>query len=432
MPRGLYGRAALILVLPVVVLLLVVSIVFIQRHFDGVTRQMTAGLVLEVDLVLDRIGMAAGAPGSPEAAEIAGALGLVLALDPPAELAARDARLFYDLSGRSLMDVLHQALPGLVGVDLVRDPRRVTLRLATAHGDVAISFARTRVTASNPHQLLVLMVFTSVLMTLIAYLYLRNQLRPIKRLAEAADAFGKGRLLPYSPSGATEVRSAGHAFLDMRARIERQIEQRTLMLSGVSHDLRTPLTRMKLSLNMLPQSHEISALLGDLAEMEAMIEEFLAFARDQSQEEVASVDPVELAEQVAEDARRSGHSVTLTSSRGARAGVPLRVTAIRRALGNLVANAARHGTRTSISVTLDRASLRFRVEDDGPGIPPGQRDLATRPFARLDTARPRDRDGGVGLGLAIARDVAHAHGGTLTLGESATLGGLQVDLVIPR
>jgi two-component system osmolarity sensor histidine kinase EnvZ len=230
------------------------------------------------------------------------------------------------------------------------------------------------------------------------------------------------------------VRSAGNAFLSMRARIERQIEQRTLMLSGVSHDLRTPLTRMKLALEIMPQDPETEALKRDVADMQSMLDEFLAFAQGDSGDALDEVDPVALAEGAVADAERAGQSVSLRLEPGTEAGtlVALRPMAVRRALANLIGNAGRHGTRCRLSLALTPAALRFTVEDDGPGIPPGQREAALRPFARLEASRNLDRGGGVGLGLAIATDIARSHGGTLKLGESADLGGLRADLVLAR
>ncbi|MDX5356811.1 MAG: ATP-binding protein, partial [Rhodobacterales bacterium] len=266
---------------------------------------------------------------------------------------------------------------------------------------------------------------------LIAYIFLRNQLRPIKRLAETAEAFGKGRVVPYRPRGALEVRAAGAAFLAMRARIERQIEQRTMMLSGVSHDLRTPLTRMRLELSMLDPSPEVEALLGDLTDMERMIDAFLAFARGDATEQPTATDPVAMCEKVAERARRTGLRVKLRPGPPCPS-VQLRPDSVARALENLVNNAGRHADHCEISLSWTDQMLTISVEDDGPGIPAAQRDEALRPFTRLDSSRNPNQGGGVGLGLAIAADVARSHGGTLRLGDSARMGGLKVDLILAR
>ncbi|MEL6377562.1 MAG: ATP-binding protein, partial [Pseudomonadota bacterium] len=232
------------------------------------------------------------------------------------------------------------------------------------------------------------------------------------------------------PAGAMEVRAAGNAFLDMRARIERQIEQRTLMLSGVSHDLRTPLTRMKLALSMLDESDR-EPLEQDVADMERLITEFLDFAKGAREGEAEPTDPIALTQQIVADFQRAEKPVTLAHVEGA-GEVALRSGSIRRAVENLIGNAVRYGEHADVSVQLTDRSLRIRVEDDGPGIPQEQREQAMKPFARLDQARNQNLGTGVGLGLSIALDIARAHGGVLRLSESERLGGLQADIVIAR
>lgn len=431
LPRGLYGRAALILLVPVVTLQLVVSVVFIQRHFEDVTRQMTRSLAPELQYLHDT----AESAKNPAAARVAlAALGRALSLRvvlPGDPQPALGARLFYDLSGRVVIETLQSDVPSVTGVDLLRNSREVRLSMATRFGPMEVVFDRSRVSASNPHQLLVLMVVIGLLMTLIAYLFLRNQLKPIKRMAAAAEAFGKGRIMAYQPSGATEVRAAGRAFLDMRDRIERQIEQRTLMLSGVSHDLRTPLTRLKLELAMAEQGAETDAMLRDLSDMERMIDTFLDFARSEALDDPVACDPAEIIRRVGAGAQALGRGVSLGPlPEGVQ--VMLRPLAVERALQNLVVNATRYGERVSLALELRPRQIIFAVEDDGPGIPQARRDEAMQPFRRLDAARNQDRGTGVGLGLAIAADIARGHGGKLRLGQSPTLGGLRAELVLAR
>lgn len=426
MPRGLYGRAALILVLPVVTLQLVVSVVFVQRHFEDVTEQLTEGVALEVALVLDRLAEG----GLPAAEEAAAALDYSLRAVPPEAVPATDSLRFYDFSGRVVIRTLEARLPAFEVIELPGD-FDVSLYAESVAGPVALDFGRKRVSASNPHQLLVNMVVFGIFFTVIAFFYLRNQLRPITRLAEAAEAFGRGRTVPYKPAGAVEVRAAGRAFLDMRARIERHIEQRTMMLSGISHDLRTPLTRLKLGLSML-EEEDRAPLARDVEDMERLVDEFLSFARGEAGPgESETVDPLDLLRGVVEDAARGGADVRLVATEGG-GQMDLRPLAVRRALENLIANAVRYGTRAEVSARLGAQTLRITVEDDGPGIPPEERAHALKPFARLDPARNQDRGTGVGLGLAIAADVARAHGGALTLGESARLGGLEAELTLAR
>ncbi|MEZ5676813.1 MAG: histidine kinase dimerization/phospho-acceptor domain-containing protein [Thalassovita sp.] len=315
LPRGLYTRAALILILPVVTLQLVISIVFIQRHFEGVTRQMTQTATREVRLLLDAI------PPDMPADQIPAALAhfadpLEIPIHPPGvQLGVQpDERRWFDLSGIIVQYYFREMLPELLAVSLPNNDD-VLLFLDIPQGILTLQLDRRRVSASNPHQLFVNMVFFGGLMTLIAFIYLRNQLRPITRLAAAAEAFGRGRNLPYKPSGAVEVRAAGNAFLDMRARIERQIEQRTLMLSGVSHDLRTPLTRLRLGLSMIDDP-EAEDLLRDVDDMQRMLDEFLSFSRGSAEGEPEPTDPIALVRSLVDDAHRAGQDVTLTETTG--------------------------------------------------------------------------------------------------------------------
>lgn len=429
-PRSLYARAALILVMPIVALQLVVTIVFIKRDLEDVTTQMTTTVQREIAL----LQQLAGGATDPDVYldRLAPHLGplTMQAQFLDAEAPRPVNELHWDeFSGRVVRDKLQRELAGFVAVKFP-PTREFLLYLDTEAGVLELQLDRRRLTAAAPHQLIVTMVFFGFLMTVISFVYMRNQLRPIKRLADAAQAFGRGRTVPYAPRGATEVRVAGAAFVDMRARIERQIEQRTLMLSGVSHDLRTPLTRLKLGLAMIDED-DAEPMLRDVAEMQALLDAFLDFSRGASTGEPEPVDPLKLADLVVEDWRRQGKDVMLGEMSGSGT-VELRAQSIRRALENLISNAVRYGSRARVSVTLTERSMRLRVEDDGPGIPAEQREEAVRPFQRLDPSRNQDLGSGVGLGLAIVADIARVHGGTLRLGKSESLGGLQADIVIAR
>lgn len=435
LPRGLYGRAALIMLVPILTIQLVVSAAFLQRHFDGVTRQMMEGLAVELRFIIQEIERGGIWAGRSVAAPLE--ISLFEGGAKPFEGDGLEARAFYDLSGRSVIEVLRRAVPEVTWIDLITDDRKVMIGLSLADGTrVDAEIARRRVSASNPHQLLVLMVFTGILMTTVAFLFLRNQLRPIRRLARAAEDFGKGRIVDYSPAGALEVRSAGRAFLDMRNRIENQIEQRTMMLSGVSHDLRTPLTRMKLGLSVMEESEDVTALRRDVEEMETLLEAFLDFARGDALDDLAELDIDKFLGEIVSDATRSGAQISFAHS--SNSGMlqdytaTFRPAALRRALGNLISNAQRYGSEARVTLSLTPRQWRISVEDDGPGIPADQREEAMRPFVRLDVARNQNRGSGVGLGLAIAQDIARRHGGRLTLGQSADLGGLKADIILPR
>ncbi|MFO1106291.1 MAG: ATP-binding protein [Amaricoccus sp.] len=435
LPRSLFGRALAILLVPIVLLQLVVGLVFFQRHYQRVTEQLSEGVALELRLAIDEAGRAA----TPDAArqrlqEIGRPLDLVLGFEPSPGMTPGVRRDWYDVSGGALAFTLQQDLAGPLAIDLVSDPRMARVEVPAGSGTLTASIPRTRLSVSNPHQLLVLMLVAAALLTAIAVIFLRNQVRPIRRLAEAAEAFGKGRSLPFRPAGAEEVRRAGIAFLSMRSRLERQIEQRTQMLSGVSHDLRTPLTRMRLTVALMDESEETRDLQLDMEEMERMLGEFLAFARGDSLEETVETDPFALADSIAENARRSGAAIELQRINDTpdAPDMPMRPGAVGRAVQNLVGNAARHGSHVLLTVRLRPRALEFIVEDDGPGIPEADRAQALAPFTRLDSARNQDQGGNVGLGLSIAMDVARSHGGSLELGDSAGLGGLRATLRLPR
>ena len=435
LPRSLFARGTLIVVIPLIGLQLVVGTVFVQRHFEDVTRQMTRTIAREIAVAQQVIRTSPTAEiAQLRLSNLAVPLGMRLNLDPPDTPLGETRRQFFDLSGRALVDELLLLLgPGL-RVDLTSNTRLVDTRIPTDKGVLHAVIPRTRVTVSNPHQLLVLMVITALVLALIAILFLRHQLRPINELADAADAFGKGRSLSFRPAGADEVRRAGGAFLAMRARIERAMDQRTMMLSGVSHDLRTPLTRMKLTLALTDPTEDVTQMNRDVVEMEKMLDAFLAFARSDQGEEAVATDLPALATDLAEQARRGGCDVELKLDVDAdvSTSMPLRPSAIRRALNNLLSNADRYGERVLFTLRVTARSVQFIVEDDGPGVPADKRDEVTRAFTRLDTARNQDKGGGVGLGLTIALDTARAHGGALELSQSEDLGGLKCVIRLPR
>ncbi len=433
-PRGLFGRAALILIVPVIAIQLIVSVAFIQRHYAGVTKLMSHSIALEISYLLREIDQS----GSLEDAQarvktLAKALEITLVLPVASDkIPAQDDIGTFDLSGHEVVTSLRAKLASTLALSLIdNESGQFSIYLQTKHGPVSMTLSRKRVSASNPHQLLVLMVFTAILMTLIAYVFLRNQLFPITRLAKAAEAFGRGETVAYRPRGALEVRAAGAAFLDMRARIERQIESRTLLLSGVSHDLRGPLQRLKLGLTLLPEDAETEALKQDVSDMERLVDEFLAFVRGDAMEDPEWVDPHEVARRVVANATRLGHSVSLWDLEPVGL-VKLRAQAVTRALDNLVGNAVRYGTKTEISVAGNDRFVRMIVEDNGPGIPESAREEAMVPFKRLDAARDPNQGGGVGLGLSIAADIARSHGGALRLGRSDRLNGLRAELTLRR
>ncbi|MGY6535105.1 MAG: ATP-binding protein [Pararhodobacter sp.] len=452
LPRGFYGRAALILLVPVTCILLIASYAVIQRHYEGMTRQMTGIFALTVAHVQAAVDAAPDtARADQQAARLGQAFDLQARVHPVGATPAQGTRAsLLSLSDRMMLEQLHRGIPDVQVVTL--DGNIVTLWLDSRHGPLSLRFRSNTVSPRNPHQLLVVVLLGGVLMSAIGFVFLKNQVRPILRLAAAAEAFGLGKTVPYRPSGAREVRAAGLAFVEMRDRIERHIEQRTLLLSGVSHDLRTPLTRMRLALSMMHDEGEAAAMLDDVAQMEALIDRLLDFARAEAGEAPVITDLTALVRQSLDRAARGGGQAVALAGAPGPLMVQLRPHLFGRALDNLIDNALRYGTRVEVRIRSggagpetgakrpnDGQTIVVEVEDNGPGIPGDLRDAAMRPFVRLDKARSAARGatgqtmGGVGLGLAIAGDAMRSHGGHLELADGCQpgLGGLLARLVLP-
>ena len=335
---------------------------------------------------------------------------------------------FFSLLDQSLSEEISKRIRRPFWIDTVGRSALVEIRIRLDDAVMRVFARRSAAYASNSEIFLFWMVGTSTVLLIVAILFLRNQIRPILRLADAAESFGKGREVPnFRPRGAREVRRAAHAFIEMKTRIERAMEQRTAMLAGVSHDLRTILTRFKLELALLGDSPEIEAMKKDVDEMARMLEAYLAFARGDSGETSAPTDMAAFLDELKADAERNGHRTSVAFH--GQPIVTVRPAAFKRCLANLVSNAARHAHSISITGHRDHRWLTVTVDDDGPGIPRHMREEVFKPFLRLDDARNQD-EGGTGLGLAIARDIARSHGGDITLSDSP-IGGLRATVRVP-
>ena len=429
MPAGLYPRSLLIIIAPMVILQSVVAFVFMERHWNTVTRRLSAAVTQDISGLIDIYRTYPQDPGNTQIRRIAQQrFGLVVDFLPVSEMPPPGPKPFFSLLDQTLSDEIRRQIGRPYWLDTVGRSSIVEIRIQLDNAVMRVFARRSAAYASNSEIFLFWMVGTSLVLLAVAILFLRNQIKPIQRLADAAESFGKGREVPnFRPRGATEVRRAAHAFIEMKSRVERAIEQRTTMLAGVSHDLRTVLTRFKLELALLQDSGEAEAMNKDVDEMSRMLEAYLAFARGDAGEQSASTDMAALLEQLKADAERDGRNVTV-AFRGTPI-VTVRPNAFKRCLANLVSNAARYGKSISITGQRDHRWLIVSVDDDGPGIPAGMREDVFKPFLRLDDARNQD-EGGTGLGLAIARDIARSHGGDITLGESP-LGGLRATVRVP-
>ncbi|MEO5336067.1 MAG: ATP-binding protein [Magnetospirillum sp. WYHS-4] len=428
LPKSLLGRTLLIIVSPVVLLQLALGVIFFQGHWDKISLRLARNLAGDIAAI---VALMQQYPGEANQGWIFGIAVAHMEIEPSfAPGAIMRPTTTPDESDPD--DPLVRGLQDYLGkpfhVDAASLGRHVAVEVQLPDGVLTTVTNRKRLFSSTTTVFLLWMVGTSMIVVGIATIFMRNQVKSIRRLAQAADEFGKGRdVTGFKPEGAREVRQAAVAFLAMRDRIRRQISQRTDMLSGVSHDLRTPLTRMKLELAMLEGVEGIEDLKADVAEMERMLEGYLAFARGEGGERPESADLAALLAEVAEQARRKGGNIDLHVESDMI--VPLRPNAFKRCVTNLVDNAIRYAEHVSVRAGQRKDAIEITVDDDGPGIPAEQREEVFRPFFRLDESR-NPETGGVGLGLSIARDIIRRHGGDIELTDSP-LGGLRARLRLP-
>ncbi|HTI87665.1 MAG TPA: ATP-binding protein [Alphaproteobacteria bacterium] len=427
LPHTLLGRALLIIVTPLILLQVISAFVFYERHWSWVSRQLTDNAVAEIVSVVE---LWRTAPDDVTRQRILAIGRQTFGLDVSFEDGAILPNTAHPIpvGDKNFASALAKRMqrPLVFGGDT---SGTLPIDIQFPDGVLHVSISPKRLVTSTTYVFVLWMVGSSLVLFAVAMLFMRNQVRPIRRLALAADALGKGRdVPPFKLAGAIEVRQAAHAFNIMRERIRRQIGQRTEMLAGVSHDLRTPLTRMKLELAMLKGS-AAEELKADVTEMEHMVEGYLAFARGDESEPTATADLGELIDEIATQARRAGAEVTVKDVPIGELTLAMRRAAMKRALSNLVVNATTYGTRADIAARRVGGNVEITVDDEGPGVPPERREDVFRPFFRLEESRNLET-GGVGLGLSIARDVIHGHGGSILL-EDSPLGGLRVRLRLP-
>jgi two-component system, OmpR family, osmolarity sensor histidine kinase EnvZ len=429
LPGTMFGRSLLIVVVPLVLLQAIATWIFYDRHWAAVSWRLSAGVAGDISLLIEAMQLAGSETNTSRLLEKAAAVtDLDLSVSHGERLPAPPPS-----SGTLLEEQLIQAMQGRVNlpshIDALGDPRGIQIKVQLSDGVLTVAVPRNRLFSSTTYIFVMWMVGSSLVLLAVATVFLRNQVKSLRRLAAAADGFGKGRPVPFFKiEGAVEIRQAAIAFMKMRDRIQRQIRQRTEMLAGVSHDLRTPLTRMKLALELLRDDPAVEELKSDVAEMERMVHGYLDFARGEGTEAPVETDISLLFEDIAAAMRREGTPLSVAAP--PEYVMPVRPNALRRCIDNLIGNARRHGSHVWLSGVVVADGIDLLVDDDGPGIQPADRDRAFRAFFRLDPSR-NPSTGGVGLGLTIARDVARSHGGEITL-ETSPQGGLRARVHLPN
>ena len=429
LPKSLLGRALLIIVMPLIILQLVSATIFYETHWAKVSRKLAYGLVGDIATLVELLRLDNTDRSLKSIQALASQnMGLSVRLKKNQILSkVADAEQNWNIED-SFVKVLRSSLQRPFNIKESTIEKHILVNIQLSEGVLQVEFARKRLFSSTTYVFVLWMVGTSMILFGLATIFMRNQVKPIRRLAIAAEDFGKGRDTPnFKPEGAIEVRQASSAFISMRDRIKRQVSRRTEMLAGVSHDLRTPITRMKLQLELLKENKNTGELARDLSEMEHMLEGYLAFARGEGEELPKEVDVVKLVKQVIEDVKKNSANIGLSSEK--RVLISLRPNLFRRCIANLIENADRYASAVSVELTVEVGCVKILIDDNGPGISEELRDQVFRPFFRLDDSRNLDT-GGVGLGLAIARDAIISHGGEIELQDSPT-GGLRVMLKLP-
>jgi len=429
LPRTMFGRSLLIVVVPLILLQAIAAWIFYDRHWAAVSWRLSVGVAGDIALVIEAMKLAGSDAATVRLLERAREqTDLDLLLNPGDTLPTP-----LPSSGTLLEEQLNQAIRGRVDlpyrIDMFGEPRGIQIKVQLSTGVLTVEVPRNRLYSSTTYIFIMWMVGSSLVLLAVATVFLRNQVKSLRRLAAAADGFGKGRpVRSFKVEGAVEIRQAAIAFIRMRDRIQRQIQQRTQMLAGVSHDLRAPLTRMKIALEILGDDPVIDELKSDVAEMERMVHGYLDFARGEGTEAPVETDIAMLLEDIAVAMRREGTPLSVAAP--PEYVLPLRPNALRRCLDNLIGNARRHGNHVWLTGVAVGDGIDILVDDDGPGIAPADRNRVFRAFVRLDPSR-NPSTGGVGLGLTIARDVARSHGGDLRL-EASPQGGLRARVHLPR
>ena len=428
LPKSLLGRSLMIIVMPLVILQVIAGYIFYESHWRKVSLTLSRGVAGDIATVIELMRIDDGANNFNEMFQLpAKHMGLLMSFSEGGILSNTQS-VQSGKTEQTLARALQEAVGRPFVINSVKIDRHVAIDVQLSDGVLHVVTARKRLFSTTTYIFVLWMVGSSLVLFAVATIFMRNQVKPIRRLAEAADDFGKGRdALKFKPEGASEVRQAAAAFIAMRDRIQRHITQRTEMLAGVSHDLRTPLTRMKLQLEMASYSYALSDLNDDVFEMENMLEGYLAFARGEGGEDPVLTNLGDLLNVVVSQARRKGGVIDLHVE--SEINVPVRPKVFKRCLTNLIDNAMRYAEHVSLRVGKREDFVDIIIDDDGPGIPQESREDVFKPFFRIEESRNL-KTGGVGLGMSIARDVVRGHGGNIEL-DTSPVGGLRARIRLP-
>ncbi len=425
LPSSLFGRFLLITLVPVVLVQLIAAYVFYERHWSSVSRHMAAALVGDIAMLTESIEAVDQAQREQLISIASSTLYLNASLNEGEKLENYnmfDGQSFHELDEHFelLKDFHYRAF--------YTHEQNLIIFVQTSNGVLEIHSPIKRISNPTTYIFILWMSGSAALLAVVSIFFMRNQIRSIAKLAKAADRFGKGlEVTDFKPTGALEVRQASKAFIEMKDRIQRQVSQRTEMLAGISHDLKTPITRIKLQLAMMKQTADIKELQEDLKQMEHMVQEYLDFAKGHENTSTQQVNLAELLRSISAGYRNYHGNIEVKVQTGLI--LPLNEQSMRRAFTNIIDNALRYGKTVQVECAQLGDAIRIVFDDDGPGIPEAKRALALKPFSRLEDSRNVDK-GGAGLGLAITKDVITRHGGALTLDESP-LGGLRVLVTLP-
>ena len=427
LPKSLFGRALLIIMLPITIMQIAVVYFFFNLHWDQVTSNLSDSVAADISVAVQLYKQN---PTLEQVEKLENLLRpkmeLSVALELDDELPTIIRSSFFSNLDKTLSRSLNNSVVENFWFDTTKYPNHIDIRVKVNEGVLRFIAARERVFAPLGYVFIFWLVMATILLSLVSIYFIRNQATPISELANAADAFGRGEdKYNFRPSGASEVRLAGQSFLKMRGRIKRHIEQRTIMLAGVSHDLKTPLTRLKLHLSMQHNSQENKAAKQDIKDMESMLEAYLDFARGLEGEALEAINIYNFIQKLVTKMKLTNVQLIAPFE----ITVSIRPRAMERALMNLIENTQKYAKNCRITLTKSSESLLISIEDDGEGIPKNKRKSAFKAFHRLDISRNQNIEG-VGLGLSIARDIAQNHGGSLRLHDSS-MGGVKAILRIP-